>query len=86
MIHLTKFNTLPTDSLNAVNNCKAFNLFCMIHDFMKKHPPNSKQKAIFDTRCFITKPMSPMFTQKEVLSGDHLVQTLFSRKAQLQHS
>lgn len=68
MIHLTKFNTLPTDSLNAVNNHKASNLFCTIRDFTKKYPSNSKQKAILDTGCFITKPMYPMFTQKETIS------------------
>lgn len=54
MIHLIKFKTLPTDSLNAVNNHKACNLFCMIHDFTINKPLDSKQKAIFDTGCFVT--------------------------------
>lgn len=66
MIHLNKFNTLPTDSLTAVNNHKA-NLFCVIHDFMKKHPSNTKQKAILDIGCFITKPLYPLFAQKETM-------------------
>lgn len=78
MIHLTKFNTLPTDSLNASNNHKVSNLFCMIHDFTKKHSPDFKQKAIFDTGYFITKPIFPVFAQKkDNLSGDYLVQPSF---------
>lgn len=70
MIHLTKFNTLPTDSLNAVNNHKASNLFCMIHDYMKKHPPDSKEKAILETGCFLTKPICPTFAQKQTIFSE----------------
>jgi len=37
----------------------------MIHDLKKTtNPPDPKQKAIFETGCYVTKPICPTFAQK----------------------